>query len=251
MGCLALELAGHWVELDLRVETQIAGRALADWYYVGPGGLWLTNVLNSALPPQRLRPDTRPEHQDLSATQLYGEQELDGERSWAAVDRERVVSSSEWGRPISVPKYFNSQFCILAHIPHYEHPFLTPYLGVGRDLRSSQRLYLSFRWKLSLVPCGPVCEAAWMSSVTWHLPFPEWVTPNWLHWLHPGGLTDPMCSALPTSSRPLPQPTYAFLNSIRIMVMYVIKSKHKYNCYIIDLNRNISLYYHSQSLLLV
>ena len=29
-----------------------------------PGGLWWTNVLNSALPPQRQRPDTWPEHQD-------------------------------------------------------------------------------------------------------------------------------------------------------------------------------------------
>ena len=29
-----------------------------------PGGLWWSNVLNSDLPPQRLRPDTWPEHQD-------------------------------------------------------------------------------------------------------------------------------------------------------------------------------------------
>ena len=28
------------------------------------GGLWWTNVLNLALPPQRLRADTWPEHQD-------------------------------------------------------------------------------------------------------------------------------------------------------------------------------------------
>ena len=28
------------------------------------GGLWWTNVLNSALPPQRHRPDTWPEHED-------------------------------------------------------------------------------------------------------------------------------------------------------------------------------------------
>ena len=27
-----------------------------------PGGLWWTNVLNSALPPWSLKPDTRPEH---------------------------------------------------------------------------------------------------------------------------------------------------------------------------------------------
>ena len=31
---------------------------------MGPGGLWWTNVLNSGLPPQRLRPVTQPEHQD-------------------------------------------------------------------------------------------------------------------------------------------------------------------------------------------
>ena len=64
MGCPALELAGRWVELGLSVETEISGRALTDWYYVGLGGLWWSNVLNSAPPPQRLRPDTQPEHQD-------------------------------------------------------------------------------------------------------------------------------------------------------------------------------------------
>ena len=31
---------------------------------MGPGGLWWSNVLNSALPPQRLRPDTWPEQKD-------------------------------------------------------------------------------------------------------------------------------------------------------------------------------------------
>ena len=31
---------------------------------MGPGGLWWSNVLKLALPPQRLRPDTMPEHQD-------------------------------------------------------------------------------------------------------------------------------------------------------------------------------------------
>ena len=64
MGCPALELAGHWVELCLSVEMEISGRAPADWCYVGPGGLWWTSVLNSALPSQRPRPDSRPEHQD-------------------------------------------------------------------------------------------------------------------------------------------------------------------------------------------
>ena len=66
MGCPALELAGHWVELGLSIETEISGRflTLADWYYLGPGGLWWSSVLHSALSPQRLSPDPWLEHQD-------------------------------------------------------------------------------------------------------------------------------------------------------------------------------------------
>ena len=64
MGCPALELAGRWVEMGLSVETEISGRALADCYYLGLGGLGWSNVLNLALPPQTLRPDIRPEHKD-------------------------------------------------------------------------------------------------------------------------------------------------------------------------------------------
>ena len=51
------------MELGLSIEMEICGRAFV-CYYVEPGGLWLTNVLNSALPPQRLRLDTWLEHQD-------------------------------------------------------------------------------------------------------------------------------------------------------------------------------------------
>ena len=64
MGHPALELAGCLVELGLSIETEISGRPLADLYYVGLGGFWWSNILTSTLPPQRLRPDTRPEHQD-------------------------------------------------------------------------------------------------------------------------------------------------------------------------------------------
>ena len=64
MGLPALELAGCWVELGLSVETEISGRALTNLYYVGLGELWWSNVLKSALPPQRLRLDAMPEHQD-------------------------------------------------------------------------------------------------------------------------------------------------------------------------------------------
>ena len=64
MWCPALELAVRWVELGLSIEMEISERALADWYYMGPWGLWWSSVLNLALPPQRHRPDTQPEHQD-------------------------------------------------------------------------------------------------------------------------------------------------------------------------------------------
>ena len=55
---------------------EISGRAftvwyyVAIWYYVELGGLWWTNVRNSALPPQRHRPDTLLKHQNpVSHTQ--------------------------------------------------------------------------------------------------------------------------------------------------------------------------------------
>ena len=87
IGYTALELAGRWVELGFSIETEISGRALADWYYMGPGCLWWSNVLNSALPPQRLRPDTRPEHQDpvshtaMSVLNVKPAQQLPGSQS--------------------------------------------------------------------------------------------------------------------------------------------------------------------------
>ena len=52
------------MELGLRVEMQISGRSFPVLYYVEPGGLWWTSVLNSALLLQKHRCDTRPEHQD-------------------------------------------------------------------------------------------------------------------------------------------------------------------------------------------
>ena len=71
MGCPALEVAGRWVELGLSIEMEISGRALTDWYYMGPGGLWWSIFLNSALPLQMLRPDTQPEHQDPVSHTAY------------------------------------------------------------------------------------------------------------------------------------------------------------------------------------
>ena len=43
---------------------EISGRALTDWYYMGLGGLWWSSVLNSALSPWRLRPNSSSEQQD-------------------------------------------------------------------------------------------------------------------------------------------------------------------------------------------
>ena len=72
MGLPALELAGRWVDLGLSFETEISGRPLANCYYMGPGGLWWCSVLNSALPPQRLRPDTTLVHPDpVSHTAIW------------------------------------------------------------------------------------------------------------------------------------------------------------------------------------
>ena len=64
MGSPAQELAGCWVELGLSVEAEFSGRALTNYYYMGPGGLWWSSVLDSALPPWRLRPDRWLEHHD-------------------------------------------------------------------------------------------------------------------------------------------------------------------------------------------
>ena len=71
------------MELGLSVEMEISGSAFTTYYYMEPGGLWWTNVLNSALPPQRLRPDTRLEHQDPvnhMAQKKRGKKEREEER---------------------------------------------------------------------------------------------------------------------------------------------------------------------------
>ena len=52
------------MDLVVSIEMEISGRSFAIWYYVEPGGLCWSNVLNLAFPLQRLRPDTQPEHQD-------------------------------------------------------------------------------------------------------------------------------------------------------------------------------------------
>ena len=70
MGLPAVEFAGCWVELGLSVEEEMFGTALADWYFVGPGSLWWSNILNSAHPLQRLRPEPGWRTKTLSATWL-------------------------------------------------------------------------------------------------------------------------------------------------------------------------------------
>ena len=69
------------MERGLSVETEISGRALADLYYMGLGGLGWSKVLKSAFPPQRLRPDSRPEHQDPVSHTTFGKSEVFCQRS--------------------------------------------------------------------------------------------------------------------------------------------------------------------------
>ena len=64
------------MELGLSVEMEISERAFTICYYGGPGGLWWTNVLNLALPPQRLRPDKWLEHQDCVSRLAFGKSEV-------------------------------------------------------------------------------------------------------------------------------------------------------------------------------
>ena len=70
MGLPALELAGHWVELGLSNEMEISGRALANSYYVGLGGVWWSMSLSqpSLLRGSGLTPNWNTK--TLSATQL-------------------------------------------------------------------------------------------------------------------------------------------------------------------------------------
>ena len=55
------------------------------------GGLWWTNVLNLALPPQSLRPDTRLEHQDPVSHTAQKKREKERKR-----DRERERERERW-----------------------------------------------------------------------------------------------------------------------------------------------------------
>ena len=58
-----------------------------------PGGLWWTSVLNSALPPQRHRPDTRLEHQD--PVSLVAQKEREKEKKEGRMDGMREEGREE------------------------------------------------------------------------------------------------------------------------------------------------------------
>ena len=53
------------------------------------GGLWWTSVLNSALPPQRHRSDTQPEHQDPVSHMAQKEREEKERKKERKRERER------------------------------------------------------------------------------------------------------------------------------------------------------------------
>ena len=96
MGCPALELAHLCMERGLSLEIEISGRALAVSSYVGPGGLWWPNVLNSALPPRRLRPDTR--HQDPVSHTETTRKNLHLHRGWKFAEGWEFESSEQGQR---------------------------------------------------------------------------------------------------------------------------------------------------------
>ena len=56
-----------------------------------PGGLWWTNVLNSALPPQRHRPDTRLGHQDPVNYTAQKKREKKTERKKKKIKLNKVI----------------------------------------------------------------------------------------------------------------------------------------------------------------
>ena len=62
---------------------------------MGPGRLWWTSVLNSALPPQRHRPDTRLEHEDPVSHMAQKKREKKKKERKKERERER---ESEGGR---------------------------------------------------------------------------------------------------------------------------------------------------------
>ena len=68
------------MELGLSAEMEISGRAFTVLYYIGPGGFWWSSVMNSALPPKRLRPDNQPENQHPVSHMAQKKREKKGER---------------------------------------------------------------------------------------------------------------------------------------------------------------------------
>ena len=62
-----------------------------------PGGLWWTSALNAALPPQRHRPDTWPEHQDSVSHVAQKKREKEGEKGVGG-ERERREGGRKEGR---------------------------------------------------------------------------------------------------------------------------------------------------------
>ena len=53
------------------------------------GSLWWSSVLNSALPPQRLRPDSQLEHQDVVSHTAQKKREREEEKKERKKERER------------------------------------------------------------------------------------------------------------------------------------------------------------------
>ena len=70
---------------------EICGRAFAIWYYMALGVLWGSNVLDSVLPPQRLRPDTQPQHQDPVSHMAQKKREKKKERKINKYNKQKLL----------------------------------------------------------------------------------------------------------------------------------------------------------------
>ena len=126
---------------------------------MGPGGVWWSNVLNLALPPQRLRSDTGQSTKTLSATWLEC---LHSWRSWPAV---ALFLHCTLESPAS------SLFCPKASVPQTK----TVSLKIVTVLRW---LFFSFvlSW-VSLAPRGLRAEASHPAFLT-RVPSAEWLPPT-------------------------------------------------------------------------
>ena len=126
---------------------------------MGPGGLWWSNVLKSALLPQRLRPDTWPEHQDPVSHTVGVPSEL-----------EKLACS---GSPSVLHIRITCFFLVLPQ----RQCSTEKYSSLENSLSSEMAFFFSFvlSW-VSLAHRGPRAEASHPALPT-GVPSAEWLPP--------------------------------------------------------------------------